>query len=487
MSTALDRDAMLARVRAASTPWDIVIIGGGATGCGAALDAASRGYSTLLLERGDFAHGTSSRSTKLIHGGVRYLQQGNVALVYEALHERTILRRNAPHLVHDLPFVVPVYDWWEAPFYGVGLKLYDLLAGRHGFGKSHHLSFDETVERLPTIERRGLRGGVVYHDGQFDDARLVLEIAKTAAAHGAVLVNRLPVVGFVTRGGDVAGVVARDDENGTEMEIAARVVVNAAGPYSDHVLHLEDAASPAMIQPSQGIHLVLDPSFLPGDSAIMVPHTDDGRVLFVIPWKGRVLLGTTDTPVTEIPLEPKPFAEEIAFLLEHAARYLRRHPTPADVLSAFAGLRPLVRSGGHASTAAVSRDHTVHVSSRGLVTVAGGKWTTFRKMAEDAVDHAALVGELPERACRTKDLAIGDASRPADAPGAAAAVRTEMARTVEDYLSRRTRELLLDARGSLARAPLVAREMARELGRDAAWEKAQVNDYERRVRDHLAA
>ncbi len=487
MSAILDRDTMLGRIQAARGIWDVVVIGGGATGCGVALDAASRGYSTLLLERGDFAQGTSSRSTKLIHGGVRYLQQGNVALVFEALHERAILRRNAPHLVGDLPFVVPVYDWWEGPFYGAGLKLYDLLAGRHGFGRSKLLSFDETVEKLPTIERRDLRGGVVYHDGQFDDARLVIELAKTAADHGAVLVNRMPVVAFVTRAGAITGVVARDGELGTEQEIPARVVVNAAGPYADHVLRLEDDSAPKMIRASQGVHLVLDREFLPGDSAIMVPHTDDGRVLFVIPWKGRVLVGTTDTPVDETSFEPKPFAEEIAFLLEHAGRYLRRHPTPADVLSAFAGLRPLVRSGNHGSTASIARDHAVHVSRGGLVTIAGGKWTTYRKMAEDSVDHAALVGELPERACRTKDLAIGDPARTCRPENVAQAVRTEMARTVEDVLARRTRDLLLDARASLAQAPAVAGALAQELGRDAAWERSQLDSYERLVHDHLPA
>jgi glycerol-3-phosphate dehydrogenase len=469
---------MLERLDAARTPWDVVVIGGGATGVGVALDAASRGYSTVLVERGDFAQGTSSRSTKLIHGGVRYLRQGNVSLVLESLRERAVLRKNAPHLVRDLPFVVPIYDWWEGPFYGAGLKVYDLLAGRHGFGRSHLLSREETCTRIPTIEREGLRGGIVYHDGQFDDARLVIELAKTASREGATVLNYMRAESFLTRAEAIEGIVARDVETGVARELRARVVINATGAFCDDVRRLEDQSVDAMIQPSQGIHLVLDRSFLPRESAIMVPHTDDGRVLFVIPWRERVLVGTTDTALERLDAEPVPFAHEIDFLLEHAGRYLSRAPSRSDVLSAFAGIRPLVKNTERMSTASLARDHVIHVSRGGLVTITGGKWTTYRKMAEDAVDQAAEIGGLPEHPCRTRDLPIGDRRKSAPDPSTTEeAVRKEMARTVEDVLARRTRDLILDAKASAGRAPQVARDLARILGRNEDWEKQQIERY----------
>ena len=501
--------------------WDLLIVGGGATGLGIAIDAASRGYRTALLEQSDFAKGTSSRSTKLIHGGVRYLQQGNVSLVLEALRERATLRKNAPHLVHDLPFVVPNYDWWEAPFYGVGLRLYDVLAGRHGFGASRLLSREETLKRLPTIETEGLRGGVLYYDGQFDDARLAISMARTAAAMGATLLNQVRVIGVDRSDGLVSGVRCRDEETGEELALAASVVINATGAYCDAVRQLDDPEAKPMIRPSQGVHLVLPQSFHPGDSAIMVPHTDDGRVLFAIPWHDCVVVGTTDTPVETADIEPRPLPEELKFLLEHAGRYLTHDPTPADVLSTFAGIRPLVGSIENEDSAGISRDHTIHVSRSGLITVAGGKWTTYRKMAEDAVDHAATLGQLEERPCITRDLRLsgyhqapegfGDlAIYGADAPElddllharpgweeplspklpprlgeVVWAVREEMARTVEDFLARRTRCLLLDARESIAVAPRVAALMAEELGRDESWVQSEVATYTELARGYL--
>ncbi len=379
----MNREDMLTRIQNPAVKWDFIIIGGGATGVGTAIDAASRGYQTLLIEQADFGQGTSSRSTKLVHGGVRYLQQGNISFVLEALKERGLLRQNAPHLVHNLPFVVPNYDWWEGPFYGIGLKLYDILSGKHGFGSSEMLSKEETIRHIPTIETEGLRGGVIYYDGQFDDARLVIDMAETAAEQGGTLINYMKVTSLIKSTNMVSGVTARDMETGKEFQIKAKVVINATGVFTDSVLKMDDPQAEAMISPSQGIHIVLDKSFLPGDSAIMVPHTDDGRVLFAIPWHDRVIVGTTDTPVDEIPLEPQPFQEEIEFLLSHTARYLTKDPTPGDVLSAFAGLRPLIRAGDQENTAALSRDHTLHISRSGLVTITGGKWTTYRKMAED--------------------------------------------------------------------------------------------------------
>jgi glycerol-3-phosphate dehydrogenase len=518
----MNRDSMLGAIRGSTEQWDFLVIGGGATGLGVAIDAASRGYRTLLVEQSDFAKGTSSRSTKLVHGGVRYLRQGNVSLVLEALKERGLLLSNAPHLVRNLPFVVPNYDWWEGPFYGIGLKMYDLLAGRQGFGRSKVISKERTLELIPTVEPEGLIGGVIYHDGQFDDARLAVSMARTAAEQGAVVLNYMEVVELLKKAGEVIGVRARDVETGDEHELLARVVVNATGVFADAVRRMDDPKAPAMIAPSQGVHIVLDREYLPGDSAIMVPRTDDGRVLFAIPWLGRVVVGTTDTPVTDTPLEPRPMDAELEFLLEHAGRYLTRDPGPEDVLSTFAGLRPLVNDGGVATgTAALARDHTLHISATGLVTIAGGKWTTYRKMAEDTVDQAALVAGLDDRPCVTRDLHIHGHHRNADqfgalrsygsdapeiqallraepelaspiAPGHAVTqgevvwcARNEMARTVEDFLSRRSRLLVLDARASMEAAPAVARLLARELRRDEAWQRSQVGAYRELARGYL--
>ncbi len=519
----MNRDDMLRRIESERRIWDLIVIGGGATGLGVAIDAASRGYSTLLLEQSDFAQGTSSRSTKLVHGGVRYLQQGNVSLVLEALKERGLLRRNAPHLVHNLAFVVPNYDWWEGPFYGVGLRLYDILAGKHGFGPSKNISLEKTLHYIPTIETKGLRGGVIYYDGQFDDARLAVNMAQTAVDQGAAVLNYMAVTDLVKSDDFTRGVIAVDRENEREYTLTGRAVVNATGVFADKIRRMDTPEAAPMIAPSQGVHIVLDRSFLPGKGAIMVPHTQDGRVLFATPWHDRVIVGTTDTPVSDTPLEPLPLEEELDFLLTHAAQYLTKDPTPEDVLSMFAGLRPLVSMGDSENTAAISRDHTIHISSSGLVTVTGGKWTTYRKMAEDTVDQAAVVAQLDERPCATQDLNIHGYHRNAKQFGDLAvygsdalaireiqrrdpvlaeqlhprlkptvaevvwAVRHEMARTVEDFLSRRTRSLLLDARTSMAMAPRVAEVMAAELGHDANWQDAQVQAYTDLARKYVMA
>ena len=505
---------MLNRAVNRREPWDIVVIGGGAVGMGVAVDAASRGYDVLLVEQHDFGKGTSSRSTKLVHGGVRYLEQGNIALVMEALKERGLLRQNAPHLVTDLAFVVPNYEWWEAPFYGVGLKVYDMLAGRYGFGTSQMLSKDETLARLPTIKTEGLRGGVVYYDGQFDDARLLINLTATAVEQGGVTLNYTPATAITLDGdGFVDGILARDIESGREFRAAARVVVNAAGPQSDLVRRLVHPDAAPLIAPSQGIHLVFDGSFLPGGNAIMVPHTTDGRVMFAIPWHGHTVVGTTDTAITDVALEPRPFEEEIEFILETAGRYLRRPITRADVLSVFVGIRPLVRSGAGSNTASLSRDHTIHIDPSGLLTIVGGKWTTYRHMAEDCVDHAATLARLIEKPCVTRNLNVHGFHRQAKNFGALSvygsdalliqdliraepalgarlhtalpycaaevvwAARVDMARTVEDVLARRTRALFLNARAAIEMADETARLLARELGRDAAWQAEQVASF----------
>jgi len=517
----MNREELLDKVESRSQPWDIIIIGGGATGVGAAIEAASRGYHTLLLERSDFGNGTSSRSTKLIHGGVRYLKQGNISLVLEALKERGILYRNAPHLVHNLPFVVPSYDWWEGPFYGIGLKLYDILAGREGFSTSKILSKEETIKRIPTIENKGLRGGVIYYDGQFDDARLVINMVHTAADQGAVLLNYFQVTDFIKHHSYIIGVIAKDCETGKEYEIKSKVVINATGVFSDAICQLDDPQAPRMISPSQGVHMVLDKTFLPGDSAIMIPQTDDGRVLFAIPWHDRVILGTTDTPVSEISLEPRAFPEEIDFLFTHAAKYLTKDPTPGDILSIFAGLRPLVSNPDIHNTAALSRDHTIHISGSGLLSIMGGKWTTYRKMAEDIIEQAAIVAQLEPKPSISEELNIHGYHKNAaifgdlEIYGSDAipleqllkekrkynellhpqfkirvgevvwAVRYEMARKVEDFLARRTRALLLHARASIEMAPEVATIISNELGKGRSWRKKQVEEYENLAKGYL--
>ena len=523
-TTGMNRHEMFKRVFDHDEPWDMIVIGGGATGAGVAVDAASRGYSVLLVEQSDFGKGTSSRSTKLVHGGVRYLQQGNVSLVMEALTERGIMRKIAPHLVSDLRFIVPNYVWWEAPFYGVGLKVYDLLARRYSFGPSRVLSKEETLEAIPTLRTDGLRGGVQYYDGQFDDARLLINLVQTAAQQGAAVLNYVQVTGLTKDPqGSVTGVLARDVFTGREGSARGRCVINATGPFADRVRRMDEPQAASMIAPSQGVHVVLERSFLSSNSAIMVPHTRDGRVLFAIPWHGHALVGTTDTPIDHVELEPKPRDEEIDFILETAGQYLARRPTRDDVRSTFAGIRPLVKGGDGAHTAAMSRDHTIHIGSSGLVTIAGGKWTTYRHMAEECVDQAAVVADLEDRTCVTRelnvhgyhknaskfgDLAVYGADAPAiedlirsnsaygerlhaDLPIRAGqvvwAARVEMALTVDDFLARRTRALLLHARAAMSMAPAVAELLAAELGHDAAWQKSQVETFTKIAENYLPA
>ncbi len=402
----MNRDQAVQAMCGKDEPWDVVIIGGGATGLGAGVDAASRGYSTLVIEQHDFAKGTSSRSTKLIHGGVRYLAQGRAGLVRTALHERELLLRNAPHLVHDLAFVVPAYSLWEMPFYFAGLKAYDLLAGRLSRGRSRLLSRGETIERVPTLEPRGLRGGILYHDCQFDDARLAITLAQTLFDLGGTAVNYMRATGLSKDSGKICGVRVQDVETGGEFEIRGRVIVNATGAFVDQILRMDDATVSPLITPSQGIHVVLERKALPGDCAVVVPHTDDRRILFAIPWHGKTLIGTTDTPVAETALEPRPLADELDFLLENAARYLTTIPERGDILSIFAGLRPLVGGSKTRRTAGLSRDHHLEVSPSGLVTIAGGKWTTYRHMGEETIDAAARVANLPIRESGTHELPL---------------------------------------------------------------------------------
>ncbi|MBN9517935.1 glycerol-3-phosphate dehydrogenase/oxidase [bacterium] len=457
---------MLARAADRREPWDLVIVGGGATGAGVALDAAVRGYSVLLVERADFGSGTSSRSTKLVHGGVRYLRQGNVGLVTDALRERGRLRRNAPHLVHDLAFVLPCYRRFDLLQYGIGLTAYDLLAGRERFGRSELLSARRVVRLLPTVRTDKLRGGVLYHDGQFDDARLLITLIRTAADRGAVVLNHTPVTALLKEGGRVCGVVFHDAETGVEIRAAARVVVNAAGPFCDDVRHLADPTTPPLVAASQGSHVVLPRAFLPTDHALLIPETPDGRVLFAIPWHGHTLVGTTDVPIPAAPTDPAATAAEIDFILETAGRYLAKPPTRADVLATFAGVRPLVKvASTSATTAALARDHVIRTDQPGLVTITGGKWTTYRAMAEECVTAAARLAGLPRRPCGTAELRLRGASNPdpgdefggygSDAAGVRAVVQSDpaLADRLHPDLPYRAGEVVWAARHEMARTP----------------------------------
>ena len=500
------RESLMDRL-AAPHHYDIAVIGGGATGLGVALDAAARGFSVLLIESHDFAKGTSSRATKLVHGGVRYLAQGNISLVREALHERSTLLANAPHLAQPLPFVMPSYKFWESPFYGVGLKMYDALAGKAGLGNTEFLCRAETLACLPTLQPQGLKGGVKYWDGQFDDARLALALARTAARQGALLVNYCAATGLIHNDGKLVGLRAQDQETGHIFELKARCVINATGVWVDQ-LRLQDGqaigrdAKP-MVAPSQGVHIVVDRSFLPTDHAMLIPKTADGRVLFAVPWLGKTILGTTDTPRHDLAREPLPFRGEVDFILRESARYLRRAPGASDIKSIWVGLRPLVKPADDDAntTQSLSREHTVLVSKSGLVTVTGGKWTTYRAMAGDVLDKCFVAKLLPARVgmqtdhlkmvgAQTSNIKISDApglhlyGSEAGAvqglPGADRelggglteamvrfAARHEYARTVEDVLARRSRLLFLDAALARSLAPAVAALLQQENGMQA--------------------
>jgi len=514
MAGTWNRSEAIARIGRRSVPWDMVIIGGGATGVGVALDAASRGLEVVLIEQADFGKGTSSRSTKLVHGGVRYLQQGNLTLVRDALRERTWLRNNAPHLVHDLPFLIPCRSMWQRFYFGVGLKLYDFLAVGNRFGRSHGVSKATALALLPTLAPQTLQGGVIYHDGQFDDARMLVNMARTAHDQGGCLVNYVAATSLrKDQAGQIEAVIATDQETGEQLELPTRCVVNATGPFCDQVRRLDDQHAEPMITPSQGVHIVLPRSFFPGSTAMIVPKTSDGRVIFLIPWHGQVVVGTTDTAISQATLEPQPQLGEVDFLLRTASEYLSQTPTQADILSVFTGIRPLVKGDKSARTASLSRDHVIRISPSGMLTITGGKWTTVRKMAEDCVDQAIDAAGLSGGPCVTENLPLhGYLAEPGanershygsdlefimqletEHPELATrlhrsldirrsevvwAARYEMARTVEDVLARRTRLLFLDSQAAVEIASQVARWLAGELGRDDAWCDDQINSFE---------
>jgi glycerol-3-phosphate dehydrogenase len=515
----MTREKLLVELkRNTGNQWDVIVIGGGATGLGVALDATTRGYKTLLLEQSDFAGGTSSRSTKLIHGGVRYLAQGDLLLVMEALHERGIILKNAPHLTFNQEFVIPVYSIWDTILYTFGLKFYDLLAGRLSMGKSYFINREKTLARLPQLKQKDLKGGVVYHDGQFDDSRMALALAKTCAERGGLMLNYFKVTGFLkSEKGKINGVKAVDEASGCEFQLSANLIINATGVFTDAIASMDNPASKPTIKPSQGVHIVLDKSFLQSSSAIMIPKTDDGRVLFLIPWYNEVLVGTTDTPIDEISLEPVALEKEINFILNTAEKYLIKSPRRQDILCIFAGLRPLAADRNNpVNTKEISRRHKITLSASGLLSITGGKWTTYRRMAEETIDKAIKTGSLEKRKCITVNLKLttipanntsgrlniyGEGALEiekmiVEAPALGTVIdprlpytraeiiwicRNEMPVNIEDILARRTRALMLNARASASIAPEVARLMAYEYGFDMKWQKMQLELYNKLI------
>ncbi|MFV7236501.1 FAD-dependent oxidoreductase [Flavobacterium sp. ZB4R12] len=497
--------------------WDIIVIGGGASGLGTALDAASRGYKTILLESVDFAKGTSSRSTKLVHGGVRYLEQGDISLVREALKERGLMAQNAGHLVKNQSFIIPNYNWWGGYFYTIGLTIYDLLAGKLSLGRSKYITKKKTIELLPTVETKDLVSGVIYQDGQFDDSRLAINIAQTAVENDACLLNYSKVINLLKNDtNQIIGVLIEDQESGERYEIKGKAIINATGVFTNAIMKLNDTVYKKYIVPSQGIHLVFDKSFLPSDHALMIPKTSDGRVLFAVPWHDKIVVGTTDTLIKKHSLEPIALESEIEFVLETAQRFLAKKPTRADVLSVFAGLRPLAAPEKEGkSTKEVSRSHKIIVSETGLITITGGKWTTYRKIAEDIIDKAITVRHLEKKKCKTEHIAIHGNKKTntldrenhlyiygTDIPQiielqntepelseklhpnynytmaeVAWAIRHEMARTVDDVLARRVRLLFLDARAAIASCEKVAQLLAKELDHDEIWIQNQILEF----------
>jgi glycerol-3-phosphate dehydrogenase len=519
----MDRGTLLGELlKQRDKEWDIIVIGGGATGLGIALDSVSRGYKTILLEQSDFAKGTSSRSTKLVHGGVRYMAQGDLLLVMEALHERGLMLKNAPHLTSDQEFVIPVYTIWDAVLYTVGLKFYDLLAGRLSMGKSYFINRKKIMHRLPLLKSEGLKGGVVYHDGQFDDARMTIALAKATVDRGGVVLNYFKVTGLLkNKEGRMNGVVAKDLTSGKEMSLYARLVINATGVFADDIIRMDNPASKLYIRPSQGVHIVLDKTFLSSNSAVMIPKTADGRVLFAIPWYDKVVVGTTDTPLDVINIEPVALDEEIKFILETATKYFVKELKREDVLCIFAGLRPLAANPDNpAATREISRRHKIILSPSRMLTITGGKWTTYRLMARETIDKAIRNEILEKRKCVTSNLKLSTSASditlnrlyiygeqsaeieqiinekpemgdPIDLrlPYTRAEIlwicRKEMPVNLEDVLARRTRALFLDARASIEIAPVVADLMAKEFGFDETWQQEQIESYNKVVANYL--
>ena len=499
----MNRDVNIKKI-ATEKQWDLIVIGGGASGLGVALDACSRNLKVLLIEEFDFGKGTSSRSTKLVHGGVRYLKNGELSLVIEALKERGIMLNNAPHLVRNMSFIIPTYDWWDTPFYGIGLKVYDLMAGKLGLGPSQFLSKKETIEKIPNVNQDELNGGIIYHDGQFDDARMAISLAHTIEKNGGTVINYLKWDSFIYEKNMVSGIKVTDQITQASYALKAKIVVNATGVFAEKIMRADEPKVKLKIKPSQGVHLVLDKSFLKSENAIMVPNTSDGRVLFAVPWHDVVVVGTTDTEVNTISIEPKASDQEIDFILSNAEKYMTRKPKRSDVKSVFTGLRPLI-SKENKSSKSLSRKHTIYKSQRGVYHLLGGKWTTYRKMGKDVLDLVESTESLPIEPSKTENLKIFGYKRdtswsdsfhfygsekdvvmsmgsnkplsdllPITESQIIYAIRCEMALSIEDVLSRRTRCLLINAKESISIAQEVARIMSSELNAEENWEEEQI-------------
>ena len=512
----------MSEIQSKKNDWDVVIIGGGASGLGAAIESTTKGYNTLLLEQYDFTKGTSSRSTKLVHGGVRYLAQGNISLVFSALRERGFLRNNAPHLVSNLSFLIPSYSWWSIPFYTIGLTIYDLLAGKLSFGRSKPQSRSKTLSKIPSVNKTNLRGSVLYHDGQFDDSRLGINMVQTIIENGGTAINYIKLINLLKADGKICGVVVKDQETGIIYNIRSKTVLNATGVFVNSILKKDNVNAQDIVQPGQGVHLVIDKKFWPSKYALMIPKTKDGRVLFAVPWHNKIVLGTTDVPKEEALIEPVATDDEIDFILETAGRFLSKKPTRKDVKSVFAGLRPLaVSKNDDEKTKEISRGHKIYESKSGLISIIGGKWTTYRQMGEEVINRIAKIGNLPKRKSITETLHLHGYKKNVDFNCALCfygsdaekikdlinenpnlgdwvseelkinkaqvvwAVRYEFARTVEDVLARRTRALFLDAKESIRMAPTVAHIIAKELHYDNNWEKEQISNFTKLAEGYL--
>jgi glycerol-3-phosphate dehydrogenase len=494
----MNREEQLKKINT-TDHWDVVIIGGGATGLGAALDAACRGLKTLCIERHDFSKATSSRSTKLIHGGVRYLEQGNFGMVRDALHERAYFLKNTSNATRRLPFILPVYKWWQFVYYGAGLLLYDLLSGKYSIGKTRFLHRKATISRIPNINANGLKGGIRYYDGQFDDSEVCLALARTAISKGACVINYCEAVDFIKQDAKIVGVNVNDRLTNDAYEIKAKIFINATGVFADGLMKMDNPNHEALVKPSRGAHIVIDRKFYDSDTALLIPKTSDGRVLFALPWHDKVLIGTTDIEQEKPIDEPVPTTEEIGFILHNFNQYSAQTLTEKDVLACFAGLRPLVGKSRSSSTAQIQRDHSIFISDSGLVSISGGKWTTYRKMAEDVVNQAFQSGGIKIEASPTRQVPLliessvkrtGTAIRlhpeyPYTEEDVIYAAKHSMACTVEDVLTRRIRLLFLDARAAIQIAPKVADILCEKLGKDRAWREKQLRDFNALAKQYL--
>ena len=470
--------------------FDFIVIGGGASGLGCALDVSSRGYSVVLLEKFDFCKGTSSRSTKLIHGGVRYLEKGQISLVYEALKERDILIKNAPHLVKQVGFLIPVYNYFLKFYYFFGLKIYDFISGNLSFEKSRTVNRESAIKLVPNVEKQKLKGGVVYFDGQFDDSRLGIDIALTSEINNAVLINYMSVESLIKENGKIKGVIAHDSVNNSNFSINSDNVINATGVFSRSIMELDSNKLKTVIRPSQGVHLVVDKCFLNGNFGILVPKTSDGRVLFAVPWQDHVIIGTTDTVVDNPSFNPESTKEEIDFILENVKNYLELYPKRDNIKSVFVGLRPLVANNSNSKSKDLSRKHKIIVSKSGMVSVIGGKWTTYRRMAENVIDLALKKTKLPFVKSKTSDLKIKNGLIDIDFSKESLSddfflskemiihyVKNEMALNLDDIMSRRSRCLFLNTKESIRIAPMVAKIMSNELSKDKDWIDKQLKSF----------